>query len=188
MLDFAILGLLQDQPQHGYELRKLLSEYGFWSVSFGSLYPALRRMEKGGLIASAGQSGRRKAYRLTELGRARFVEMLSDDTGETDEERAFHLRLAFFRYLEPEARLGVLERRRARLLEHLARTRASLRRVGSRTKEKMDRYTVSLMEHGVRSAEADIAWLDELIETERGDRPRKKRSAAPGPAGAAVTE
>ena len=114
--------------------------------------------------------------------------MLSDETADGEEERAFNLRLAFFRYLEPDARLGVLERRRTHLQEKLARTKSSLRRVGSRTKEKMDRYTLSLMEHGVRSAEADLAWLDELIETERAERPRRKRRAAPGSAGAAVTE
>ena len=47
--------------------------------------------------------------------------------------------------------------------EKLAQTKSSLRRVGSRTKEKMDRYTLSLMEHGVRSAEADLAWPDARV-------------------------
>ena len=31
-------------------LRRQLADYGFWSVSFGSLYPALRRLEKRGLM------------------------------------------------------------------------------------------------------------------------------------------
>ena len=188
MLDFAILGLLHDEARHGYELRKQLAEYGFWSVSFGSLYPALRRMERKGLIEVAGETGRRKAYQLTAIGKEEFTEMLAAEAADGDEDRAFNLKLAFFRHVEPEVRLGVLERRRTRLQEKLARTRSSLRRVGSRTKEKMDRYTVSLMEHGVRSAEADLAWLDELIETERAERPRRRRRTAPGSAGAAVTE
>ena len=48
MLELAILGVLQEQPLHGYELKKRLSEMlGFFSgVSFGSLYPALRRLER----------------------------------------------------------------------------------------------------------------------------------------------
>ena len=50
MLDLAILGLLSDVPRHGYELKQQLAELGFWKVSFGSLYPALRRLEKRGLI------------------------------------------------------------------------------------------------------------------------------------------
>ena len=39
MLEIAVLGLLKEQPLHGYELKKRLSEtLGFlWGVSYGSL-------------------------------------------------------------------------------------------------------------------------------------------------------
>jgi len=52
MLELAVLGLLKEQPLHGYELKKRLGEtLGFlWGVSYGSLYPALRRLESAGAI------------------------------------------------------------------------------------------------------------------------------------------
>ncbi len=52
VLELAVLGLLKEQPLHGYELKKRLGEMlGFlWGVSYGSLYPALRRLEAGGAI------------------------------------------------------------------------------------------------------------------------------------------
>ena len=52
MLELAILGLLKEQELHGYELKKRLSEMlGFASrVSFGSLYPALARLEAEGAV------------------------------------------------------------------------------------------------------------------------------------------
>ena len=52
MIELAILGLLADQDLHGYELKKQLADLlGPWSsVSFGSLYPALARLEKAGHI------------------------------------------------------------------------------------------------------------------------------------------
>jgi DNA-binding PadR family transcriptional regulator len=55
MLELAILGLLKDQPLHGYELKKRLGESlgVLWGVSYGSLYPALRRLEKSGAIEVA---------------------------------------------------------------------------------------------------------------------------------------
>jgi DNA-binding PadR family transcriptional regulator len=56
MLELAILGLLKEQPLHGYELKKRLGEtLGFrWGVSYGSLYPA-------STVGSAGRcSGRRR--------------------------------------------------------------------------------------------------------------------------------
>jgi DNA-binding PadR family transcriptional regulator len=48
----AILGLLKEQELHGYELKKLLGETlgPLSSVSFGSLYPALARLEAAGAV------------------------------------------------------------------------------------------------------------------------------------------
>src|SRR4051794_41920729 len=53
MLELAILGLLYEAPEHGYELRKRLSVRlgGLRVISYGSLYPALRRLTRAGLIA-----------------------------------------------------------------------------------------------------------------------------------------
>jgi DNA-binding PadR family transcriptional regulator len=53
VLELAVLGLLQDSDLHGYELQKRLAELlGPWStVSFGSLYPALGRLERHGLVS-----------------------------------------------------------------------------------------------------------------------------------------
>ena len=165
MLDFAILGLLREEPRHGYELKRALGDLGFWQVSFGSLYPALRRLEKQGFIEATKGEGRRKAYRVTEQGRIRFAEMLAEAGDGSD--RGFQLRLAFLGYLEPPRRLGVLENRRTMLQDRLHGARISFRgaRKGARSP---DRYRMALMERRVRSTEADIAWLDELIASERG--------------------
>ncbi|MBT8201848.1 MAG: PadR family transcriptional regulator [Acidimicrobiia bacterium] len=182
MLDFAILGILTDGPMHGYELKRVLadSEHGFWTVSFGSLYPALRRLEKQGFVSvGTGGGSRRKVYQLTPEGKAYFQEML-EEPGSTDEERAFTLKLAFFRYLDPDSRIGVLERRRAHLTSRLAESRKSMKDSANRTKRRMDDYTLALINRSMQSTEADIAWLDELIENERAARPPRKPRRARG--------
>jgi DNA-binding PadR family transcriptional regulator len=53
VLELAVLGLLHDSDLHGYELKKRLADLlGPWStVSFGSLYPALGRLERHGLVS-----------------------------------------------------------------------------------------------------------------------------------------
>lgn len=62
MLELAILGLLKQRPMHGYDLRKRLREdFGpMANLSFGSLYPALARLEAGGSVRAleAGGAGR----------------------------------------------------------------------------------------------------------------------------------
>jgi DNA-binding PadR family transcriptional regulator len=52
VLEFAILGLLHEAPMHGYELRKRLHELlgAFRAFSYGTLYPTLRKLQRGGLI------------------------------------------------------------------------------------------------------------------------------------------
>ena len=59
MLELAVIGLLKEQPLHGYELKKRLSDtLGFlWGVSYGSLYPALRRLERAGAIEVVEAAG-----------------------------------------------------------------------------------------------------------------------------------
>jgi DNA-binding PadR family transcriptional regulator len=196
MLELAVLGLLAEQPRHGYELKKRLSETlgSLWGISFGSLYPALRRLERAGAIEelddeSAGATApapivatgslkgelaaarlrrrvrstrrTRKAYRITDSGRQLFRELLTAEPG--DDERAFALKLAFCRYLDPAERLAFLERRRIQLRERLLAERQPTNRV-------IDRYTRSLLEHRATSTQHDLEWIDELIAQERAEQ------------------
>ena len=73
-LDGLLLAVLARSPGHGYELSQRLSERsgGELGVPEGSLYPALHRLERGGLVESSWSSGegrRRRIYRLTPAGR-----------------------------------------------------------------------------------------------------------------------
>jgi DNA-binding PadR family transcriptional regulator len=164
MLDLAVLGLLRDGPRHGYDLKQSLADLGFLRVSFGSLYPALRRLEKRELIEAARASGRRKAYRVTEAGRLELDRLLREEPETSEEDRRFSLRLAFFRYLEPALRIRSLERRRRQLVERIGDAQRTLQRAAT---GEADRYTLALMRRTVITTQADIAWLDELIAAER---------------------
>ena len=174
MLELAILGLLKEQPMHGYQLSRELGDSlgGFWRVSYGSLYPTLRRLEKDGAVQSVADGearGRRKnTYEITEKGEKLFFELLQETPHDnTTEDTKFRVRLAFFRYLPPETRLRLLERRRAPLADRLSTIKDSLHT----TRERVDTYTLSLMEHGRSATESDIAWLEGLIAAERTQDP-----------------
>lgn len=193
MVELPVLGLLKERDLHGYELRKQLGAMlgPFWQVSWGSLYPTLRRLAKAGAVEKletevvrrpskrasskrgralrvksperAGATGRRKnVYRITPKGEAMFTAMLEETAAAVDAEH-FTLKLAFFRYLQPETRLALLERRRAYLVDKLAEFKTNLRDY----KERIDSYTLSLQNHGMAATESDIAWIDELITAER---------------------
>ena len=168
MIELAILGLLKEQPMHGYQLNRELSEQlgGLWRVSYGSLYPSLRRLERQGAITSVqGTGARRKTvYAITPEGERLFLELLEETPQESQTEDArFRVRLAFFRYLPPETRVRLLERRRQALETRLADAKAHLRDDAGTT----DDYQRALLDHARAGTESDIAWLTELIRTER---------------------
>ena len=176
MLELAILGLLKQQPMHGYQLSRELggSLGGFWRVSYGSLYPTLRRLEREGLVARVSDGttgGRRKTvYGITEQGEAAFLELLQETPADTSSEDArFRVRLAFFRYLPPETRIRLLERRRGFLADRLDAIDDSLRS----EREAADDYALAVMEHGRTATESDIEWLDGLITNERAKTERR---------------
>lgn len=166
---------------HGYELRKQLSaKLGlFWSVSFGSLYPTLKKLERRGVVVktmSDPTSRRKQVYSITSAGEREFLELLSEGATSAWEEDKFPLRLAFFRYLAPEARLRLLERRKAYLEDKLDEGTRSLTRA---TRGRADGYMLSLMRHGIQTTQHDIAWLETLISAER--LALKEQPVPPGP-------
>jgi PadR family transcriptional regulator len=72
-LDGLLLAVLADQPGHGYALSQRLAvrSGGELSVPEGSLYPALQRLERRGLVVSGWDTDggrRRRVYRLTAAG------------------------------------------------------------------------------------------------------------------------
>ncbi len=86
MIELPILGLLKESPLHGYELKKRLGEtLGFlWGVSYGSLYPALRRLESKGLVsgswAASDNNRRARFYQLTAKGQKLLLASLEQWT------------------------------------------------------------------------------------------------------------
>jgi DNA-binding PadR family transcriptional regulator len=187
VLELAVLGELNGTPMHGYELRKRLSTVlgAFRALSYGSLYPCLHELLAAGLIAeehdeteprtpaaAAGtipaprsRSGRRslKVYRLTTEGKERLQDLLGEGGPATWEDDGFGVHFAFFGQTRADVRLRILEGRRSRLEERMEAIRAAF----TRTRERVDSYTLELHRHGLESVEREVRWLNELIASER---------------------
>jgi PadR family transcriptional regulator PadR len=71
-LDALILAVLSSGPLHGYAIIEVLRHRsgGELALPEGTVYPALHRLEEGGLLASSWSDGarRRRVYRLTTRG------------------------------------------------------------------------------------------------------------------------
>ena len=170
-LEFALLGLLAKDSLHGYELRKrLTSIFGpFRALSFSVLYPQLRRMMLAGLIlqnevAKGGKSKRTRIVdSITDRGLAKFDELTERATPSSWEDENFEVHVAFFSPTSRKNRIRILEGRLNRLQE-----RADiLRRDLERSAVGLDKYLVEWRRHSLETAEREIAWLEEMIKSER---------------------
>jgi len=195
VLELAVLGLLLDAPMHGYELRKQLSAVlgTMRALSYGTLYPALKSMVAAGLLREVSPddgttpalAGRRAriVYELTPEGKERFQSLVRSPGPSAWEDENFGVHFAFFSRTDLASRLEVLEGRRSRLQERLAGVRQSM----TRTRERLDSYTLELQRHGLESVEREVRWLTELIDGERAGNmthlrdPDKNPSREPDP-------
>lgn len=175
VLELAILGLLHEAPMHGYELRKRVNAVlgTIRALSYGTLYPALKSLLAQGLIretepavdAAPPLAGKRAriVYELTAEGKERFNELMTRPGPAAWEDENFDVHFAFFARTDAATRLRILEGRRMRLQERLEGVHRSM----TRTRERLDGYTLELQRHGLESVEREVRWLTELIDTER---------------------
>ncbi|MGB3184294.1 MAG: PadR family transcriptional regulator [Ornithinimicrobium sp.] len=172
MLELAILGLLQDAPMHGYELRKQVHRVlgTVRALSYGTLYPRLRDLVLWGYLREVDRpiTGRRAkiTYAVTSTGRDRLAHLLAAAGPSAWEDEAFAVHFAFFGRTDAGVRLRILEGRRARLEERLALIQAN---GPARTSAGAgpDTYLDELHRHGMESTEADLRWIARMIDTER---------------------
>jgi DNA-binding PadR family transcriptional regulator len=167
-LEFALIGLLKQKPQSGYDLRKtfITTAMRHYSDSPGSIYPALRRLEARGWIAAEAESPheaadprKRRAYRLTPAGEASLVRWLEMPVTRNDvifEGSELMLRFAYMDGNVPRSSaLRFLDQFERELSLYIGELRAQLEQMSS----KLPAHTgVLAFQSGIEQMEAQIAW------------------------------
>ncbi|APY89637.1 PadR family transcriptional regulator [Streptomyces alfalfae] len=169
MLELAILGFLYDSPLHGYELRKRITALTghVRPVAESTLYPAIKRLEKAGLLARETQPGAvaapRHVLNLTAGGRQELRRRLAEPaTGDiTDENRWFTL-LAFLRHLDDAAAQAAVLRRRLAFLEEPASFFYDGERP-LRAEELDDPFRRGILTIARATSRAELEWLHSTL-------------------------
>jgi DNA-binding PadR family transcriptional regulator len=175
-LDTTILGLLAEGPTHGYDLKRRLTAIlgPLRALSFGSLYPALKRLEQAGDIAREllpAPTRRSKVnYIITSQGEQRLHTWLQGNTPADWDDDGFAVRLALFSQTETRIRLRILQGRRTRLEERLA----ALDEAWAGKSQEVDVYVQQLHQHSIESTQREMYWIDELIRTEQQKLPQQR--------------
>ena len=164
---YIILGLLSIQPLSGYGIKKWVeaSISNFWSISYGQIYPTLRKIEGEDLAVKRefkpDKGPRRNQYTITEKGRQEFIRWLQrDETGEYE----ILLKIFFGSRLSPDENMEKIRRfreRRVQDTERLEKTLEDLRKNLDKNEDNL--YFLLITSFGIRSYESQIQWSDEAL-------------------------
>jgi DNA-binding PadR family transcriptional regulator len=166
-----LLGFLMFGSMTGYELKKFFEmSFSFFSgLSYGSIYPALKRMEKEGLITMELQvqdgTPNRKVYTITDSGRTAFVEGLKAPVEFERRKHPLLSRLFFFSFLPPKDRVRIMEN----YLGSVEKMQHEVEALGAHIPEHADQYQRLCLEFGIRimrDLAANTTWLLETIQAE----------------------
>ena len=178
-LGHVLLGLLHQQPRSGYDLRKVVvsTPMSLFSDSPGAIYPALRSLQKAGLIQveQAARGGRRRStFVPSARGRAAFVAWLRQPPTQDDVTRLWPLlmlRLAFMDGLVAPADVtAFLARLQAGIDAHVVELEAFL----AQHRALLPPAARLALESGIHDARGRSAWLTRA----RRQSSRSRRSTA----------
>jgi DNA-binding PadR family transcriptional regulator len=162
-LEYALLGLVGHAASSGYDLRKVFATtpMASFSDSPGAIYPALKRLEEGGLLRGRVESTglrQRKVFALTAAGRSQLARWLARPVTREDVVSGMEETILRFAFLEAAcgraAAARFLEMLESQLEAYVPELRAFLAATGP----DMPRSAALALEFGVRSYESHLKW------------------------------
>ncbi len=164
MLENIILGCLTFRDMSGYEIKKMMSySTSFFSnVSYGGLYPTLKKLETNQLVESREdiRKGRyQKVYSLTDQGRTQFLEWLEAPLKPLSIKYDMLVRIFFAHNIPREKLISILE-------EHLEQIRDNGERLLEISKgvgKTSDKYQAYTLRYGLEFNTFLTNWHENLL-------------------------
>lgn len=171
-LRHVLLGLLSENSDHGYGLRKqMVHRLGhFRNINEGQLYTQLAKMENEGLIEREvvvpDKGPARKLLHITQKGKETFQDWLRSDRHENEgvlydfmQGYSFFAKVNFFQHLDPEE-----ARRKVRFqISLMEEKKGAYQEILSQMEQRdADPFRTRILAFGLKEMEHRIEWLNEL--------------------------
>jgi DNA-binding PadR family transcriptional regulator len=168
---FAILGLLTLRPMSGYDLKKFVDEaiHFFWNLSYGTIYPMLKRLEDEELVlrknASYENRPERSVFSLTGKGRGVLAEWHEEDVELPQVNDEILLRLYVGHDVPIEKNIELVNRYRDKLHDRMKHYES----IESESIEEARESRHGALSHatlrcGILTTRARIRWCQETLE------------------------
>ena len=165
-LKYALLGLFAESPKYGYEIKQNFEGIigNVWSVSYGQLYPTLKKLSQLGWVTKTTAPGKKAAekniYSITDKGKKVLEEWLLKPLRTSYKVKdEFTLKFLFFNRLPKEKVLEYLKLQQKKTLLQ----RESFQRTLVAMQDELDYYLQAIIRKGIIHLEAENQWLEEVI-------------------------
>ncbi len=171
-LRFFVLGLLNQRPMSGYDIKQSLRSLNWLigSPSPGSLYPALRGLLSDGLVTVDVNVRQdrppRKEYQVTQAGSRALQEWISQPSV-PGTLKTFAMRLILASNLTPADLQAHLDQRRS----EVARYHKALERGIAELGVEADLGRRLALDYGLAVARSELAWLERALDEMARDNP-----------------
>lgn len=174
MREYAMLAALAHEPRSGYDLNRWFDRVAshFCTAGFSSVYPALGRFERGGLVVyetvPSDRGPERKVYSLTDRGRESLLGWAAEPAGPAETRDEGLVKALGYGMLPRQTVRGLLEEVRGRHAEKLAyyEERAwaldDRRACGEISEEAYFGTRLTLM-RGITAEESYVRWCDDAV-------------------------
>ena len=127
------------------------SRFSFFSgLSYGSIYPALKKMENHGLVSKRTEiqdgAPNRKVYTITDAGRVAFLDSLSSPLILEQPKSPLLMKLFFFAHLSPEERHAISDN----YMKSIEELRGQLEAARPAVEAHADRFQYLCFQFGLR--------------------------------------
>lgn len=162
MTEFILLGFLMEKNMTGYDMKQHMSfstSY-FMDASFGSIYPALKRLTEKGYIEvmEVSEGGKlKKIYSICESGKNEFLKWLDKpiDSSKSSVSSAL-VKIFFYRYLSAERIPELL----GQYIQDIKKYKFDLLNLKDKIDNKLDKYERSTMCFGLDYYDFIIQWYE----------------------------
>ncbi|MGN6712016.1 helix-turn-helix transcriptional regulator [Anaerocolumna jejuensis] len=167
MLEYIILGMLMQKEMSGYDLKQWMAECTsyFFTASFGSIYPALKRIEQKGYVIyrESVEDGKfKKLYFITDLGKDYFLRWLEQPIEFEKANHNYLVNIYFYKYLPIDVALKNLK-------EFVTVLEQNLNQINKQKISAENNYNLkhnfmySTLTCGIHYFQAIITWCNDLI-------------------------
>lgn len=168
--EFALLGFLTQQPASGYDLRRKTEQQvgHFWSESYASIYPMLKRLLERGLVVrqQVEQSDKpdKWIYTITDAGKTAFCSWLAEQIHPMPPRNILLMKIYFGARATNSDLVGHLEAYRLELMEELGNSESRIAEIRQTADNASSVYQLLTVSHSIHMTRAMLAWCKSALE------------------------